>query len=104
MGTYSASKITTARKPHPCCRCGERIEPGARQLAYKQGLKSTLYLHLLCALQAGKRYWCAALMAEAHARIAAGGTCAEPCVGYHCCLPAGHPPAVDHHWLEDLAP
>lgn len=71
MGTYSDSKITVARKSKQCassrCSLGP-IERGSEQLAYKQGLKSTIYFHLDCALANLPHWHCRALEKEAQKR------------------------------------
>lgn len=99
MGTYDDSKINVARKYHKCCVCLGGIGKGAEQLAYKPGLRSTLHLHIECALQKLGSWRCRALEEEAQRRIIAGETCKAPCVGYRCCLPAGHPPRLHHQWV-----
>lgn len=100
MGTYSDSKITVARKTHHCQLCEVPVEKGARQLVYKQGLKSQLYMHIDCALLRLNGYRCRVLEDEAKQRVIAGDTCSQPFVGHRCCLPPGHSARFDHQWIE----
>ena len=70
MGTYEDSKITIARKTKRCAshQCDKPIEKGSQQLSYRQGLKSTLYLHVDCALTTLPHWHCRALEEEAKRR------------------------------------
>lgn len=58
--SYEDSKITTARRAHPCQLCCVQIPAGEQQLAYAQGKRSWLYMHIACARSRG-RYQCKAL-------------------------------------------
>ena len=42
MGTYSDSKIVTARVAHTCGRCERTIHAGERYLRYKLGLRNDI--------------------------------------------------------------
>ena len=71
MGTYSDSKIVTARKLHSCGECGAQISKGQRYLNYKPGLRSSWPRCMKCATEikqysSGGRpiYDCAAVRAE----------------------------------------
>ena len=72
MGTYSDSKIVTARKPHRCGQCGSDIAAGDRYLVYKLGLRNDTKRCLDCATSicaatahVGRlQYDCAAVRAE----------------------------------------
>lgn len=101
MGTYNDSKITLARKTHHCQLCQVPVEKGARQLVYKQGLRSQLYMHIDCALLRLGHYRCRVLDDEAKQRVAEGNTCAAPCCGFRCCLPPGHSGRFGHQWISD---
>lgn len=58
--SYDESKITRARRAHACQLCCTQIQAGEEQLAYAQGRRSWLYMHVRCAQSSG-RYQCKAL-------------------------------------------
>jgi hypothetical protein len=58
--SWSESKITTARRAHPCQLCCVQIPAGEQQLAYAQGKRSWLYMHTACARARGT-FQCKAL-------------------------------------------
>jgi hypothetical protein len=57
--SYEESKITTARRAHLCQLCCVQIRAGEQQLAYAQGKRSWLYMHVVCAR--ARCYRCRAL-------------------------------------------
>jgi len=60
--SWDESKITTARRAHPCQICCVQIPAGEQQLAYAQGRRSWLYMHVACARAKG--YQCEALQSS----------------------------------------
>ena len=62
MGTFSASKIVTARDDYRCEEQGQHtITAGEPYLRYQLGLKSSIKVCMYCAVTKHDRYDCAAI-------------------------------------------
>lgn len=68
MGTYTASRYSTARQSHVCSACGQEIPKGAQYLVYQVGLKRSEKVCEPCSLrvstQTGKPHYYAAVVDE----------------------------------------